>query len=38
MLPDRFQDQDDPEKQYAAAGLSAADIVRTVETTLAMSA
>jgi 1-deoxy-D-xylulose-5-phosphate synthase len=38
MLPDLFQDQDDPEKQYAAAGLSAADIVRTVETTLAMTA
>jgi 1-deoxy-D-xylulose-5-phosphate synthase len=38
MLPDRFQDQDDPEKQYAAAGLTAADIVRTVETTLAMTA
>ncbi len=29
-LPDRFQDQDKPEKQYAEAGLDAAHIVETV--------
>jgi 1-deoxy-D-xylulose-5-phosphate synthase len=37
-LPDTFQDQDDPIKQYAQAGLNAADIVRVVETNLARSA
>ena len=29
-LPDRFQDQDKPEKQYAEAGLDADHIVDTV--------
>ena len=29
-LPDRFQDQDKPEKQYADAGLDAEGIVETV--------
>ncbi|MGF1550829.1 MAG: 1-deoxy-D-xylulose-5-phosphate synthase, partial [Sphingomonadaceae bacterium] len=29
-LPDRFQDQDKPEKQYEEAGLTAPDIVETV--------
>jgi 1-deoxy-D-xylulose-5-phosphate synthase len=29
-LPDRFQDQDKPEKQYDEAGLNAAHIVETV--------
>ncbi|MEM8826385.1 MAG: 1-deoxy-D-xylulose-5-phosphate synthase [Pseudomonadota bacterium] len=29
-LPDRFQDQDDPAKQYAEAGLDAAAMVKTV--------
>ena len=29
-LPDTFQDQDKPEKQYADAGLDAAAIVDTV--------
>ncbi|MEA3040660.1 MAG: 1-deoxy-D-xylulose-5-phosphate synthase, partial [Sphingomonadales bacterium] len=29
-LPDRFQDQDKPEKQYAEAGLDADAIVHTV--------
>ena len=33
-LPDRFQDQDKPEVQYAEAGLDADAIVRTVLTTL----
>ena len=33
-LPDEFQDHDDQKKQYAAAGLSAADIVRVVEAEL----
>jgi 1-deoxy-D-xylulose-5-phosphate synthase len=33
-LPDAFQDQDKPEKQYADAGLDAAHIVTTVLTTL----
>jgi 1-deoxy-D-xylulose-5-phosphate synthase len=37
-LPDTFQDQDDPIKQYAQAGLNAADIVRVVETNLARTA
>jgi 1-deoxy-D-xylulose-5-phosphate synthase len=35
ILPDEFQDHDDPQKQYARAGLNAADIVRVVETNLA---
>ncbi|MBA3837206.1 MAG: 1-deoxy-D-xylulose-5-phosphate synthase, partial [Zymomonas sp.] len=29
-LPDRFQDQDKPEKQYAEAGLDATAIVESV--------
>jgi 1-deoxy-D-xylulose-5-phosphate synthase len=33
-LPDRFQEQDKPEKQYAEAGLDAAGIVKTVLTAL----
>ncbi|MCP1470931.1 1-deoxy-D-xylulose-5-phosphate synthase [Sphingobium sp. OAS761] len=33
-LPDAFQDQDKPEKQYADAGLDAAGIVNTVLTAL----
>jgi 1-deoxy-D-xylulose-5-phosphate synthase len=37
-LPDMFQDQDDPAKQYDEAGLNAADMVRLVETELAQSA
>ncbi|MDB5499822.1 MAG: 1-deoxy-D-xylulose-5-phosphate synthase [Phenylobacterium sp.] len=35
ILPDEFQDHDDPQKQYARAGLNAVDIVRVVETNLA---
>ena len=38
ILPDEFQDHDDPQKQYAYAGLNAADIVRVVETSLAKTA
>jgi 1-deoxy-D-xylulose-5-phosphate synthase len=37
-LPDTFLDHDDPFKQYESAGLSAADIVRTIEARLAQSA
>ena len=37
-LPDVFQDQDDPAKQYDEARLNAGDIVRLVETELAQSA
>ncbi|HKT53155.1 MAG TPA: transketolase C-terminal domain-containing protein, partial [Caulobacteraceae bacterium] len=37
-LPDAYLDHDDPFKQYERAGLSAADIVRTIETRLAQSA
>jgi 1-deoxy-D-xylulose-5-phosphate synthase len=37
-LPDVFLDHDDPFKQYERAGLSAADIVRTIEARLAQSA
>jgi 1-deoxy-D-xylulose-5-phosphate synthase len=37
-LPDAFLDHDDPFKQYERAGLSAADIVRTIEERLAQSA
>jgi len=33
-LPDTFQDQDKPEKQYAEAGLDADHIVSTVLTAL----
>ena len=33
-LPDRFQDQDSPDKQYAEAGLDAAHVVETVLTAL----
>jgi 1-deoxy-D-xylulose-5-phosphate synthase len=38
ILPDAFQDHDDQIKQYAEAGLNAADIVRVVETHLAKTA
>jgi len=38
ILPDEFQDHDDPQKQYSYAGLNAADIVRVVETSLAKTA
>ena len=38
ILPDAFQDHDDQIKQYAEAGLNAADIVRVVETNLAKTA
>jgi 1-deoxy-D-xylulose-5-phosphate synthase len=38
ILPDEFQDHDDMQKQYAYAGLNAADIVRVVETSLAKTA
>jgi 1-deoxy-D-xylulose-5-phosphate synthase len=37
-LPDVFQDHDDPHKQYAEAGLNAADLVRVVESTFARTA
>jgi len=37
-LPDEFLDQDDPQRQYASAGLSAADIVRVIETSFARTA
>jgi 1-deoxy-D-xylulose-5-phosphate synthase len=37
-LPDAYLDHDDPFKQYERAGLSAADIVRTIEERLAQSA
>jgi 1-deoxy-D-xylulose-5-phosphate synthase len=37
-LPDVFLDHDDPFKQYESAGLSAADIARTIEARLAQSA
>jgi 1-deoxy-D-xylulose-5-phosphate synthase len=33
-LPDRFQDQDKPDRQYAEAGLDAAGVVKTVLTAL----
>ena len=36
-LPDEFQDHDDQHRQYAGAGLNAADIVRLVEADLAMT-
>ncbi len=35
-LPDRWQDQDAPQKQYDEAGLNAAQIVTTVLTALGM--
>jgi 1-deoxy-D-xylulose-5-phosphate synthase len=38
ILPDAFQDHDDQIKQYAEAGLNAADVVRVVETHLAKTA
>ncbi len=38
ILPDAFQDHDDQIKQYAEAGLNAADIARVVETSLAKTA
>jgi 1-deoxy-D-xylulose-5-phosphate synthase len=37
-LPDVFQDHDDPFRQYEQAGLSASDIVRTIEDRLAQTA
>jgi len=37
-LPDVYLDHDDPFKQYESAGLSAADIARTIEARLAQSA
>ncbi|HEX4196103.1 MAG TPA: 1-deoxy-D-xylulose-5-phosphate synthase [Caulobacteraceae bacterium] len=37
-LPDVFLDHDDPFKQYESAGLTAADIARTIEARLAQSA
>jgi 1-deoxy-D-xylulose-5-phosphate synthase len=37
-LPDEFLDQDDPQRQYAQAGLNAADIVRVIETSFARTA
>ena len=37
-LPDAWLDHDDPFKQYERAGLSAADIVRTIEAHLARTA
>jgi len=37
-LPDVYLDHDDPFKQYERAGLSAADIARTIEARLAQSA
>jgi 1-deoxy-D-xylulose-5-phosphate synthase len=37
-LPDIYLDHDDPFKQYERAGLSAADIARTIEARLAQSA
>ena len=37
-LPDTYLDHDDPFKQYERAGLSAADIARTIEARLAQSA
>jgi 1-deoxy-D-xylulose-5-phosphate synthase len=36
VLPDRFLDHDKPEKQYEAAGLTAADMVRTALTALGL--
>ncbi|HZZ69575.1 MAG TPA: 1-deoxy-D-xylulose-5-phosphate synthase [Phenylobacterium sp.] len=38
ILPDEFQDHDDMIQQYARARLNAADIVRVVESNLAMTA
>jgi 1-deoxy-D-xylulose-5-phosphate synthase len=38
ILPDEFQDHDEPQKQYSQAGLNAADIVRVVEANLAKTA
>jgi 1-deoxy-D-xylulose-5-phosphate synthase len=38
ILPDVFQEHDDMIKQYAQAGLNAADIVRIVESSLAKTA
>ena len=32
-LPDRFQDQDTPDRQYAEAGLTARDIIRACKAT-----
>ena len=37
-LPDRFQDHDDPQRQYDQAGLNAADISRIIEAGLARTA
>jgi 1-deoxy-D-xylulose-5-phosphate synthase len=38
QLPDVYLDHDDPFKQYERAGLSAADLVRTIEAHLARTA
>ena len=37
-LPDRFQDHDDPQRQYDEAGLNAASIAREIEASLRRSA
>jgi len=37
-LPDRFQDHDDPQRQYDEAGLNAASIARVIEASLRRSA
>ena len=37
-LPDRFQDHDDPQRQYDAAGLNAASIAGVIEASLRRSA
>jgi 1-deoxy-D-xylulose-5-phosphate synthase len=37
-LPDRFQDHDDPQRQYDEAGLNAASIAQVIETSLRRSA
>jgi 1-deoxy-D-xylulose-5-phosphate synthase len=37
-LPDRFQDHDDPQRQYDEAGLNAASIAGVIEASLRRSA
>ena len=37
-LPDRFQEHDDPQRQYDEAGLNAAGIARVIEACLRRSA
>jgi 1-deoxy-D-xylulose-5-phosphate synthase len=37
-LPDRFQDHDDPQRQYDEAGLNAASIAQVIESSLRRSA